>query len=73
MNVAPITLRHGETFGRMTVLRKMDAAAFRGRYQLGCECGNTHVYFTAKALMSGRAKECKRCADGNHNAQGENK
>ncbi len=70
MNLAPITLTHGERYGRLTVLKQMESGSHKGRYRCGCECGNTHVYFTARALMSGKRTDC---GHGNHDAQGEKK
>lgn len=55
MNLAPVTLEHGDTFGKLTVLRKRD-----NRYSAGCECGR-RILVTATKLMRGHVKACPRC------------
>ncbi len=56
MNLAPITLEHGERYGKLIVLRQRD-----NRYSVGCECGFRFLV-TARKLMSGEVKACGRCS-----------
>lgn len=61
MNLAPIELSRGERYGSLTVLEKVKS--YRGtQYRCGCTCGNSGFFARAGALMSGRVKECGRCA-----------
>ena len=57
MNLAPVTLEHGEKYGKLTVLRKRD-----NRYSVGCECG-ARMLVSARKLMRGTVKACLRCSD----------
>lgn len=58
MNLAPVTLEHGETFGQLKVLKKLPC----GKYQVGCECGFTKDAYRANALMrAGGHTKCSRC------------
>ena len=58
MILVPISLEHGERYGRLTVLGKTPS----GKYRVGCECGFAGFKVRAKALMSGRVKACRRCS-----------
>ena len=64
MNLAPVTLEHGEVFGKLTVLRKIKPkGGKRGpEYICGCECGTKKTIVRASDLMKGRVKSCFRCA-----------
>ena len=53
-----IVLDHGERYGSLTVLKKLPS----GKYKCGCICGFTGVKASAKALMRGFVKSCKRCS-----------
>lgn len=55
MNLAPVTLEHGERYGKLTVLRKRD-----NRYSVGCECGFRFLV-RKNLLMKGAVKACPRC------------
>lgn len=62
IELAPIELHHGEKYGRLTVIEKVKS--YRGtQYRCGCSCGTSNNFFTARKLMSGKAKECHRCKD----------
>ena len=61
MQLAPITLQHGERYGRLTVLAKVKSSN-GWSYRCGCECGTSDNYFKAKKLMSGKVKACRKCA-----------
>lgn len=54
----PADLEHGQKFSALTVLEKLPC----GRYRVGCKCGRSDRSFRAKALMSGRVKDCGKCA-----------
>ncbi len=61
MNLAPVTLSHGERFGSLTVLKQIKTA--RGqRYLCGCECGFSGVIVSAGKLMKGTVKACLKCS-----------
>ena len=58
MNLKPITLQHGERFGKLRVLFQTP----EGRYAVGCECGYSGMKVRAKKLMRGEVTECRRCS-----------
>lgn len=58
MNLAPVTLAHGEHFGQLTVLRKLS----NGKYQVGCTCGFTKDAYRVHRLMrADGVRKCSRC------------
>lgn len=61
MNLAPVTLEHGERFGKLTVLRKINSKKRGPRYVCGCACGFSGFIATANQLMRGRVKACLKC------------
>ena len=61
MNLAPVTLEHGESFGRLRILGCVKTPHGK-MYRVGCECGNSRELYRAVELMRGRVKECARCA-----------
>ena len=64
MNLAPINLEHGEVFGSLTVLSKVKASNGNTLYRVGCTCGFSGLFFSAKKLMSGKVKACRKCTEG---------
>ena len=56
MNLPPVTLDHGERYGKLIVLRKRD-----NRYSVGCTCGR-RILVTARKLMKGETKSCGKCS-----------
>lgn len=61
MNLHPVTLEHGEVFGKLTVLRKLESKERGPRYVCGCVCGFQNVRASAKQLMRGKVKSCLKC------------
>lgn len=64
MILAPIELHHGERYGKLIVLRKIEAkpGVHRGpKWMCGCDCGNTR-YVKASQLMRGIVTACVMCA-----------
>lgn len=61
MNLQPVTLEHGERFGKLTVLRKFTSKKRGPRYACGCACGVKYVIATANQLMKGRVTSCLKC------------
>ena len=58
MNLAPVTLEHGEIFGQLKVLKKLPC----GKYRVGCECGFSRDAYRANALMrADGVRKCSRC------------
>ena len=64
--MTPVTLEHGERYGKLTVLGKEPS----GKYRCGCSCGWI-IKARAKKLMRGWVKSCKRCATSAKRNQGE--
>lgn len=61
MNLAPVTLEHGERFGKLTVRERIKTK--RGtRYICGCVCGYPNVIARAGQLMKGRVTACLKCS-----------
>ena len=60
MILAPVTLAHGERYGRLRVLGSVKTRNGL-RYRVGCECGNSRELYRAVELMRGRVKECGKC------------
>jgi hypothetical protein len=64
MLLAPITLEHGEVYGKLTVLDRVHTK--RGtRYRVGCTCGYSGMLLRAAQLMKGSVKGCLKC-EGSH-------
>lgn len=63
MNLKPITLEHGERFGKLTVLERVKGVDGRGwRYRVGCECGYQGMKpLRAAQLMKGKVTACRKC------------
>jgi hypothetical protein len=61
MNLAPITLEHGEVYGKLTVLGKVKKYDGRTLYRVGCVCGHSGLILSARKLMSGKVKACRKC------------
>ena len=60
MELKPVTLEHGEKFGRLTVIEPIKTK--RGiRYRVGCLCGYSGLLVKANHLMKGRVKACLKC------------
>lgn len=58
--IAPVTLEHGERYGKLTVLKEVRTK--RGtRYRVGCQCGYSGMLVKAKHLMEGRIGACLKC------------
>lgn len=57
MNLQPAKLKHGERYGRLTVLYKRPSDR---KYKCGCACG-WRIYVSARKLMRGEVKSCERC------------
>lgn len=56
MNLAPVTLEHGDVYGKLKVLRK------RGkRYSVGCVCGFRFLVSKRK-LETREVRACGKCA-----------
>ena len=53
-----MNLDHGERYGKLTVLRKTPS----GKYICVCICGTPRTKASAKQLMRGEVKECRRCS-----------
>lgn len=60
MSLGPITLSHGERYGKLTVLRKIKSHG-GWQYRCGCECGNSKTIVTAKKLMKDKVRACANC------------
>lgn len=58
MELRPVTLEHGERYGRLTVLRP--ARYGKSRYVVGCDCG-WRMTARKSDLMKGRVKSCLKC------------
>ncbi len=56
-----MTLEHGERFGKLTVLRRLDSEKRGPRYICGCVCGFKNVRASANELMKGRVTACLKC------------
>lgn len=61
MDLPSITLEHGERYGKLTVLYKCSSDKRGPKYRVGCACGH-RLKVSAKKLMRGEVKECRRCA-----------
>lgn len=61
MILAPVTIEHGERFGKLTVLRKLKSEKRGPRYVCGCACGFKNLIASANQLMRGRVKACLKC------------
>jgi hypothetical protein len=58
----PVTIEHGERFGKLTVLRRLETK--RGiRYRCGCVCGYQRVMVRAAQLMKGSVSACLKCQE----------
>lgn len=55
-----VTLEHGERYGKLTVLGRVDTD--KGpKYRVGCQCGYSGMLVRKNALMRGRVKSCVKC------------
>lgn len=61
MNLAPITIEHGERYFNLTVLRQ--SKGDHRRWKVGCVCG-FQFFVRRQDLMKGRVRECIRCTNG---------
>jgi hypothetical protein len=61
MQLVPVTIEHGEVFGKLTVLRKIVSKERGPRYVCGCICGSKKRIATANQLMKGTVKSCLKC------------
>ena len=61
MILAPVTLEHGERYGKLTVLEKVISKERGPTYKCGCSCGFKYVFAKASELMRGRVKSCLGC------------
>ena len=62
MNPAPVKLDHGERYGKLTVLAKVKNYRGKTLYRCGCVCGFSSTFLTARKLMSGKVKACRKCS-----------
>jgi len=63
MELKPVTLEHGERYGRLTVLAKVKVPGRGPAYRCACDCGFQKFYARASHLMRGKVKSCVRCRD----------
>lgn len=57
----PVTLKHGERYGKLTVLGRVDTK--NGvRWRVGCACGYSGMLVRAREVMSGKVKACRECS-----------
>jgi predicted SprT family Zn-dependent metalloprotease len=61
VNLAPVTIEHGERFGKLTVIQKLTSKERGPRYRCGCACGFPWVYARAQQLMRGEVTSCLKC------------
>jgi predicted SprT family Zn-dependent metalloprotease len=61
MILAPVTLEHGERYGKLTVLEKIVSKERGPKYKCGCACGFQRVFAKASDLMRGRVNSCLKC------------
>jgi hypothetical protein len=64
MQLAPINLEREERFGKLTVLAKVKNYRGKTLYRCGCVCGFSSTFLTARKLMSGKVKACRKCTEG---------
>jgi hypothetical protein len=63
MNLEPVVLHHGEVYGKLTVLGKVEKSMRGGQlYRCGCECGYKNVVARAGQLLKGKVKSCLKCS-----------
>lgn len=61
MILAAPKLEHGEVYGKLTVLGSVKKYNGTTLYRVGCVCGHSGLLFSARKLMSGKVKACRRC------------
>lgn len=62
MNLAPVTLNHGEIYGQLTVLAIFKRGGGRpNHYRVCCACGFSKDHYSARKLMRGLVTKCSRC------------
>lgn len=61
MTLAPVTLKHGEIYGSLTVLEPIKRGGRGTHYRVGCVCGWRKDHYSARKLMRGEVKKCSRC------------
>jgi hypothetical protein len=64
MNLAPVTIEREERFDKLTVLAKVKNYRGKTLYRCGCVCGFSATFLTARKLMSGKVKACRKCTEG---------
>lgn len=61
MNLQTPKLEHGEVYGKLTVLESVKKPNGTTMYRVGCVCGHSGLFYSARKLMSGQVKSCRKC------------